>query len=256
MNKSGYFLLSIILLSLSLPACKARREARKETKIKSLDINYITSEVNREYVDFEYASARVKMRFTDTRQDLQTAATIRMKKDSIIWISISPVLGIEAFRISISPDSIIMLDKLKKTYSVMPFSQVKAYAGIERVNFWLLQDLLVGNSPFNLNPGFAVSYLEDKLVLTDDNDTETVVISIPGNLFRPGEIQFSGKIFNQNIKISFTKHQIINNKYIPQLTNLELFTPNRIHLSLEYTRFTLNELQEFPFSIPPNFEKK
>jgi hypothetical protein len=42
-------------------------------------------------------------------------ATMRMYKDSAIWLSANAVLGIEAMRVLITKDSVKLLNKLDKT---------------------------------------------------------------------------------------------------------------------------------------------
>ena len=45
-----------------------------------------------------------------------------LQKDSVMWVSISATfLSIEAFRIFITPDTIIILNKLDKTVEYHPF---------------------------------------------------------------------------------------------------------------------------------------
>ena len=66
-----------------------------------------TSSIEEEYAlekfDFEYLQAKSKISFSSPDKSLSSSANIRMKKDSIIWISVSPIFGIEAARGFISP---------------------------------------------------------------------------------------------------------------------------------------------------------
>lgn len=66
---------------------------------------------------FKTFSAKVKVEYADAGGSQPDAnATIRMIKDSAIWISVTATfLNIEAFRVFITKDSIIILDRLEKT---------------------------------------------------------------------------------------------------------------------------------------------
>jgi hypothetical protein len=70
-----------------------------------------------------------------------------MRRDSAIWVSISPALGIEVFRILLTPDSLKLISKVpdNKYYYVGRFDVLSDMLGTE-IDFDMLQNLLVGNA--------------------------------------------------------------------------------------------------------------
>ena len=46
------------------------------------------------------------------------SANIRIKKDSAIWVSISPALGIEVMRAVLTKDSVKFVDRINKRYYI------------------------------------------------------------------------------------------------------------------------------------------
>ena len=42
--------------------------------------------------------------------------TLRMRRDSVIWISVSPMMGLEGLRALVTKDSILVVDRVDKTY--------------------------------------------------------------------------------------------------------------------------------------------
>jgi hypothetical protein len=70
-----------------------------------------------------------------------------MRKDSAIWVSIVPALGIEMIRVMITPDSLKYLSKIpeNKFYYTGRFDEIGRLIGID-FDFEMLQDLLVGNA--------------------------------------------------------------------------------------------------------------
>ena len=75
---------------------------------------------------------------------------VRMAKDSVIWMSISPALGVEAARVLLTPDSVQVLSKLPGSRFVFLGDYgVLSEAMDAPVSFNLLQDLLLGQ-PLNL----------------------------------------------------------------------------------------------------------
>jgi hypothetical protein len=71
---------------------------------------------------------------------------IRMKKDSIIWLSVTGV-GLEVARGIITPDSIVFMDKIHKDYFVFNYEQLSKQYNFD-LNFALLQSVIIGNLPF------------------------------------------------------------------------------------------------------------
>jgi hypothetical protein len=74
-------------------------------------------------------------------------ANIRMKKDSVIWISISPALGIEVLRVLITPDSVKYVSKIpeNKHYYLGGFSVINEISKMD-IDFATFQDILLGNA--------------------------------------------------------------------------------------------------------------
>src|ERR1700712_1062333 len=97
-------------------------------------------------INFTTLSAKIKVQYEDKNgKQPDFNAFIRLYKDSVLWISINATfLSIEAFRILITKDSIIIINKLNKKVEYHPFSYVTDIAQIP-LTFATLQDLVVGN---------------------------------------------------------------------------------------------------------------
>jgi hypothetical protein len=70
-------------------------------------------------IDFEKLKIKSKISIKTAKIDQNIPATIHVKKDSVIWISIA--IGLEAARVSINPDSIFLLDRLNRKYYKVSF---------------------------------------------------------------------------------------------------------------------------------------
>ena len=70
---------------------------------------------------------------------------VRMAKDSVIWMSISPALGVEAARVLMTPDSVQVLSKLPGSRFVFQGNYAMLEEAVQApVNFEIMQDLLLG----------------------------------------------------------------------------------------------------------------
>ena len=67
---------------------------------------------------------------------------LRIKKGEVIQLSIAPLLGIEVARAEISPDGVLVIDRMNKRYVEVSFAEVKALANAD-LDFHTLQALFL-----------------------------------------------------------------------------------------------------------------
>jgi hypothetical protein len=70
---------------------------------------------------------------------------MRMRKDSIIWFTVTATMGVEVLRAKFSNDSVWIINRLEKTYLAEPFDTVSAQLGIPLSLPWI-QTLLMDNN--------------------------------------------------------------------------------------------------------------
>lgn len=147
--------LMAFLLPLLLSSChtarKAMRRAQPATPLPALSAvspAVISRELQQNTVSYKTFSARAKVDFTSPRSSQKgIAAYIRMQRDSAIWISVRPVLGIELVRVLITPDSVKMINFFNKTITLRSADSMQQLLHIP-YGFKALQDLILGNPLF------------------------------------------------------------------------------------------------------------
>ena len=78
-------------------------------------IQQLYSHIQSGIIDCRTFSAKLKVHYESSDgKDYEFNAFVRLQKDKIIWISINALLGFEAFRAVITPDSVKVLNKLDK----------------------------------------------------------------------------------------------------------------------------------------------
>src|SRR5688572_8544952 len=109
--------LFLVFLLLFSAACKKKAVPTKSEvpPAAGLKVNVLNTE-------FTTFSAKGRMQLEKPDEKLASAVTIRIKKDSVIWVSVVPALGIEVARVRITPDTIQILDRLHKEYLAGNFS--------------------------------------------------------------------------------------------------------------------------------------
>lgn len=158
MNRLGV-VVGICLLMLSL-SCKKRNIVSSLQKVDTTDLTALNKfKINE--IDFTYFHFKSKVEYTSPAETQNFTVNGRVKKDSIIWLSITPGLGIEAVRCVILKDSVLVLDRIHNKLYSYGFNYINNTFNTN-LNFYNLQALLVGNMTF------PKDVKQDKLVKRED----------------------------------------------------------------------------------------
>ena len=212
--------------------------------------------------DFSYLTTKSKIAFKSQANELDNASlTIRMHKDSLIWLSISK-LGIEAVRGLITPDSVKIIDKLHREYITYSFPVLSRQFNFT-MSFGLLQALLVGNLPFGQlpakksdnEPGFMLRQQADNVLVENyvngDNHklTKIVLTQQPGpNILRANYEDFESV---QTFLLPFTA-----------LLTLDYQSPGSVQMQQTTLRIKHNKAEltdqspGFPFTVPASYARR
>lgn len=95
-------------------------------------------------LDFNYLSSKGQITYNDKNDNLSSGISLRIKKDSVIWVSVQPGLGIEAARMMLTQDSVYMINRLHKEYIATDYRFLRNKLNVD-VNFDVLQAILLGN---------------------------------------------------------------------------------------------------------------
>ncbi len=98
-------------------------------------------------IDFTYLHFKSKVEYVSGVETQNFTVNGRVKKDSIIWLSITPGLGIEAARCVILKDSVLLLDRIHNKLYTYGFNFINTTFNTQ-LDFYNLQALLVGNLSF------------------------------------------------------------------------------------------------------------
>jgi hypothetical protein len=133
-----FLLIGLIFTAVFFSGCKRNKIA------KSAEPNDMVGNLAIQEINFNYFSSKAKIDFNDGESNLGFTANIRMKKDSIIWLSASPALGIEAARVAITKDSVRIINRLNNTYQAYSLDYIRSNFNVE-LSLSNLQNVLLGN---------------------------------------------------------------------------------------------------------------
>lgn len=222
-----------------------------------------TSTVEEEYAlekfEFEYLQAKSKIRFNSPDRNLSSSANIRMKKDSIIWISVTPVFGIEAARGFISQDTIVFLDRVNKDVYRYNYKSLSSALNFE-VDFQMIQSIFLGNQVFDFQGDDKFSKRAGELTIDQKRgrfelETSASVNSRKVEFIKVREIPDGNKM-----EIIFSEFSAVDNQSFPFNTNVEIIAKGSdgdesTQVQINHSNLEVGDSPiSFPFSVPGKYE--
>ena len=161
MNK--FFVASILILCCIIFSDCQRKHLKQIATSAQVKKKKRKTYTNTQKADFRYLTTKSKIEFTDGLVQFTANATIRVAKDSVIWVSVSPALGVEVLRCLITKDSVFVINKFQKEYYIYSHKQLTEKLKFD-INFNLVQSVFLGNPPYaeveedSSNSGLDTSY--------------------------------------------------------------------------------------------------
>lgn len=208
-------------------------------------------------IEFQSFSAKTKVDFTgaDGKKN-ELNAFIRVKKDSAIWISINAALGIEVFRVLITPDSVKVLDKLNKTFKQNSLSSLQEITRIP-FSFSDIQDILLGNPVFLDSNLQRFSLNGDQLSLYHQGSwySNSLTVSAGNFLMLSSKVDDRDLSRNRTCLLVYGNYDQRDGRAFSTFRNLTLAEQSKIDIRIEFKQYAFNEVLSFPFSIPRNYSR-
>lgn len=270
MNKIYTGILFLVIAGMLLPACKSTRPLMK-APLKEEGPEFLYNKLQANELHFDWLSAKFDANYSHKRNSNSFKGMVRIRQDSLIWVSITPALGIEMFRMVITPDSIKYVNRFDKEYFVGDYDLVSKFLQIH-IDFDILQALLLGNDfQFYENNSFrgSIENQEYKLSTTgrhkivkeaEDNTTEPIVllqnIWLNPESFKITKVDVKEYMKdNRKLTATYGDFMPIGNQLYPSVLKFDIQGDDAIKISINYSRVTVNEPMSFPFSIPENYKR-
>ncbi|RYD85598.1 MAG: DUF4292 domain-containing protein [Sphingobacteriales bacterium] len=204
-------------------------------------------------VTFNTFSAKAKTDLTIDGNNNDCTMNIRIQRDKKIWVSITAILGIEVARAVITPDSILIINKLQGLYTRKPFSYIHKYAS-KQIDYLTLQSLLVGNAiPKLLNDSTDVQTVETNTNLTGKLDQLLYKLIIGPDL-RVTQTSLANQQARQSLQVTNNVFIQTANRIVPSQIDIASVVKNqKIQVNLRYSKVEFDLELDYPFSIPDRY---
>jgi hypothetical protein len=150
---TGWWNMVVLLTAgLVLSGCSNERRLAKGKPLRNLPPNAILETADAAALQWDWISMKVDAEVSGPERKDSFKATVRMAKDSVIWMSLTPALGVEVVRVMLTQDSVHMFSKIpgNKFAFTGSYESISEWVGTP-MSFANVQDLLTGR-PMGLNP--------------------------------------------------------------------------------------------------------
>ena len=202
-------------------------------------------------IDFEKLKIKSKISIKTAKIDQNIPATIHVKKDSVIWISIA--IGLEAARVSINPDSIFLLDRLNRKYYKVSFKELSDNFDFD-LDFNMIQSLLVGNLPIKIDSIDIYKKLTEFNSISQKRNEVEIENRFDLEKSKLFYINATDKKTNTKLNIDYKSFINEDNKLVPTIISLLISGKNEAKIEFEHSKFDfLDRNIRFPFNIPKGY---
>jgi hypothetical protein len=212
----------------------------------------------RRSIQFATFSGKAKMHYEGNGNKNEFTANIRMKKDSVIWISITALGGImPVARILLTPDSIRMINYLQKEATLMPMSDGVKLLPVP-VDFSALQNMIIGNALMqDGTPVDAADWADEWLIVHQDSSyRQEQVFSKTDSTMHSCQLNALANT-GPTCMMQYRNYAPSPHGYFPNNRLLYIaYKGNHYTLDMNYNNFSFDTRLEFPFSIPRKYALK
>ena len=257
-SRISLFLLPLLVIGFS--ACKSRKHAVAhrgnefivDTLVKK---NELVQLLRENQTQFDFFSAKIKTDFEQEQgKDVSFTMHLKMEKGKYIWISATAVLGIEAARIYITPDSVKILDKLNKRYLAKSYTYFNKFSDVP-LTLESLQNLFVGNQILALSDSSATDSVETGYLLQNmilKTLYQVYVDKSDKEIFLQEFIQ-KDSLQTKRLSVQYSEFHHLNNVRYAHKIEIQTEAKEKLSATFEYQNVSLNPIEQIVFSIPASY---
>ncbi len=214
-------------------------------------------QMKRQRINFTTFSAKVNVNYVDRDdKNYNVNAFVQMYNDSVIWVSIHAIFGIEAMRIYITKDSVKLLDKQNKTYTARSVAYLQEVTALP-LDLPALQDLIIGN-PLFLDSNI-VSYSKSgntiSLLSVGDLFKNLITVNADDKNIEHSKLDDVDVNRSRTCDLTYSDYDNKNGVNFSTTRKITIAEKSKLDIWLEFKQYKFNEMLSFPFPIPKNYKR-
>lgn len=273
LTSGNFFFISLLILLFVSTSCKTSKKivVAAPLKLRGANVIQVFDSVTAHQFSYQWLALKASVTYTGSNNEAETFdVNLRAKKDSAIWISITPLLGIEGARVLVTRDSMQILDRVHKTYAAFGYDYLDSLLKT-RLNFEIVQAIIIGNYfPYLKNEKLKSVYEEDTTTILstlnkrklrrsmEDKDPNKPVIQdfwINGN-YRIMKSKMQDDKLNRSLEAAYSDFTEVSSGLIPTRILVTITASKPSSILVEYSKVVAEIPETLPFSVPDKYERK
>jgi len=260
----------ILLIGILIPnnSCIHQRRLLKKP-IKEQGADYLFEQLKKNELKYSAFSAKFTVSVIENKNANTFYGNIRLKKDSVLWLSLTPAVGIEILRVLITPDSLKIIDRLKQSYLIEKFDFINSVFDTD-LDFDVFQAFLIGNDlSYYENDKFKASIENKKYLLSTvgrrkikkfvkTNENLKVMLQkiwINPETFKIDKISINEINENRKIEATYSDFSELNNQKFAHHVEYEVVANSKMYIKIDYSKVQIDKTFDIPFHIPEKYIK-
>ncbi len=262
--KKLFFTFFLIVIFLScFWSCRPKWLMPHEEVVVPETAEAVINKLRSKHVDYDWFSARFSGSAVYGGRNYSVAGSIRIKKDSAIYVSVAPVLGIEVVRMLLTPDTVKYVNRLESSYYVGDTQFLSSLVGAN-IDFYMLQSLITGNDFSHFETKNFVMTNERNFIKMSNpsrrNNLQSHVSLSQQLLLDSENYRITQNIISDHrervVSANYRSWEDIEGQLFPSSLQLIFSDKNtRAELLLSFSRMGINTPQNMSFRIPPRYER-
>jgi len=216
------------------------RENYSKIRAQQLSFNTFNAKIDVDYIGGDGKKENVN-------------ATLRMYKDSLIWVSVTGLFGIEGIRAYITQDSIKIINKRDKVYTKRSVAYIQEVTGLP-LNLASLQDLLIGNPVFLDSNIVSYTKAGSTISLMYVGEWFRHLITLNNGLIQHSKLDDVDVSRSRTCDLSYDDYEAKKGPNFSTKRRITVSEKSKLDIKLDFKSYSFNETLSFPFSVPKSYK--
>ncbi len=225
--------------------------------LPDMEVGSLLEKLSDNQVAVEWVNAKAKFTFKDDTQTRKFTATIRLRKDSVLWMNVKK-LSVEAARILVDKDSVYVLDRLNKEYYIKSLEYLSEEYHLP-ADFDALQTLILGNPYLLEDQELTVKSQDSQYQLTGEEAGGVLNdYWINGTTFALERMSFLDLRYERKLEVALEDHELQSEGFLfstRRMFKMASAKTGNVEVSFNIVETEFNVPKRMPFSISSRYKR-
>lgn len=213
-----------------------------------------------EQIDFGYLHGKARLVFKDEKKEREVKAAIRIRKDSVIWMTFS-VIGVQGGKALINKDSITIVSTVDKEYYVFDYEELSKRFNF-KIDYAVIEAAMLGNLIKNNSTENEIGQEGDRDKMVQKEGSVTIKSLINPIMKKIEYVEMIEATTNNMLKIEYSNFQPLGDKNFAYNGVVNVFYKTAAGIinntiSIEYNKAEVGDKElKFPFKIPQRYDRR